>query len=69
MTNLTFTDEELRTLKRVLRKELHDDLNREPSCKGKGYLEERAEMLIYKLSLLHKLGNKETMSEVKHYEC
>lgn len=65
-----FTKEEKETLKRLLRAELHADLQHENNkelMKGVAWREEHDKLVNYKFSLLNKLGNPYSLEEIKTY--
>lgn len=68
---MEFTQEEKGTLRRLLRAELHSDLQNEDNkdlIKGSAWKEEHKKLINYKFQLLNKLGNKYSLSEIKIYD-
>ena len=65
---LELTKEEVGTLKRLLRKELHTDLNNDVESWGLGFKEEHDKLVKYKFNLLKKLGSGETLQKIKIYD-
>ena len=68
---MEFTQEEKGTLRRLLLKELHSDLQNEDNkelMKGVAWKEEHEKLVNYKFQLLNKLGNKHSLSEIKTYD-
>ena len=68
MKTLELTKEEVGTLKRLLRAELHTDLNRNVKSWSVGAKEEHEELINYKFNLLKKLGTGETLKQIKIYK-
>ena len=64
---LELTKEEVGTLKRLLREELHTDLNNVESW-GLVFKEEHDKLVNYKFNLLKKLGSGETLQQIKIYD-
>lgn len=60
---------ELETLRRLVRAELHSDLNNDVSSWGLGFVEEHERLVKYKFELLKKLGSSDTLQKIKIYEC
>lgn len=65
---LELTKEEVGTLKRLLREELHTDLNKDVESWGLGFKEEHDKLVNYKFNLLKKLGSVETLQQIKIYD-
>lgn len=68
---VNFTNEELGTLRRLLKHELHEDLqleNKQENIKAPAWRDQHEFLVSYKMSLLKKLGSKATRQELKIYD-
>lgn len=69
--NVLFSTEELGTLKRLLKHELHEELQFENNAelmKGSAWKEQHEEIVLYKLNLLKKLGSTVSRADLKRYD-
>ena len=66
--SIEFEKKEIETLRRLLRAELHEMLNKDISSWGLGFKEEHDKLVQYKFNLLKKLGSSDDLQKIKIYE-